>query len=110
MAQEKSRCDHSVVGLDDPDFALGSQHDDDAAADTNKNQAQTQTQHQTVGDDTLMSREIVENAKAKRPLAFYFTFFAINIIVFVFSLDATSLAVAIPVRPTYETSRFSCSL
>ncbi|KAJ5168933.1 uncharacterized protein N7482_004527 [Penicillium canariense] len=35
-------------------------------------------------------------SKTKKPLAFYLAFFAINIIVFVFSLDATSLAVAIP--------------
>lgn len=34
----------------------------------------------------------------KRPLNFYLAFLAINIVVFIFSLDSTGLSVAIPVR------------
>ncbi|POR38495.1 Uncharacterized protein TPAR_01304 [Tolypocladium paradoxum] len=41
---------------------------------------------------------IVASPPKKKPLAFHLAFLAINIIVFVFSLDATTLAVAIPVR------------
>ncbi|KAI5868184.1 MFS general substrate transporter [Durotheca rogersii] len=37
-----------------------------------------------------------EGTPAKKPLSFLLSFFAINILVFLYSLDATSLAVAIP--------------
>lgn len=38
--------------------------------------------------------------KAKKPLSFYMTFLALNICVFLVSLDATALSVAVPVSST----------
>jgi hypothetical protein len=38
--------------------------------------------------------------KAKKPLSFYMTFLALNICVLLVSLDATALAVAVPVSST----------
>ncbi|KAK5998602.1 MFS transporter L2 [Cladobotryum mycophilum] len=46
--------------------------------------------------DALIDPPIEGQRKKKKPLAFYLSFLAINIIVFVFSLDSTTLAVAIP--------------
>jgi hypothetical protein len=38
--------------------------------------------------------------KAKKPLSFHMTFLALNICVFLVSLDATALSVAVPVSST----------
>lgn len=51
-----------------------------------------------VGTDTDADAEAVgDGTTQKKPLGFYLSFLAINILVFLFSLDATTLAVAIPV-------------
>ena len=42
--------------------------------------------------------------KSKKPLSFYMTFLALNICVFLVSLDATALSVAVPVSSTLPTT------
>ena len=54
-------------------------------------------EEQAANDDEMLTCSDMEGSKAKKPLGFHLAFLAINIIVFVFSLDATSLAVATPV-------------
>ncbi|KAI6080944.1 MFS general substrate transporter [Hypoxylon rubiginosum] len=50
------------------------------------------------GIDVEMAADTTDDAatNSKKPLGFYLSFFAINILVFLFSLDSTSVAVAIP--------------
>ncbi len=43
---------------------------------------------------------LTNGGKAKKPLSFYMTFFALNICVLLVSLDATALSVAVPVSQT----------
>ena len=45
-----------------------------------------------------MAMEVERTTPTKKPLAFHIAFWGINVVSLVFSLDATTLAVAIPVR------------
>lgn len=51
------------------------------------------------GIEMEMAADATDDATTnnKKPIGFYLSFFAINILVFLFSLDSTSVAVAIPV-------------
>lgn len=55
------------------------------------------------GIDVEMAADTTDDAatNSKKPLGFYLSFFAINILVFLFSLDSTSVAVAIPVSSCF---------
>jgi hypothetical protein len=44
----------------------------------------------------------VRQPTKKKPINFYLAFVAINIACFIFSLDSTSLSVAIPVSPQFK--------
>ena len=50
-------------------------------------------------DQSLKTEPLDDDATEtdKKPLSFYLSFLALNIVVFIVSLDATALAVAIPV-------------
>ncbi|KAI1764223.1 MFS general substrate transporter [Hypoxylon sp. FL1150] len=50
------------------------------------------------GIDVEMAADTTDDAatNSKKPLGFYLSFFAINILVFLFSLDSTTVAVAVP--------------
>ena len=53
---------------------------------------------------------VMETTSTKKPPSFYFSFLALNLMVFVISLDATALNVAIPVcsiEPIFERKHYS---
>ena len=49
-----------------------------------------------------MALEVERTTPTKKPLAFHIAFWGINVVSLVFSLDATTLAVAIPVSLRYQ--------
>ena len=53
-----------------------------------------QTQH---GNMPIMSNGDAAPEKSKKPLSFWLSFVALNITVFIVSLDSAALAIAIPV-------------
>lgn len=52
---------------------------------------------EAIGVETEADTTEDDATTEKKSLGFYLSFFAINVLVFIYSLDATSLAVAIPV-------------
>lgn len=51
-----------------------------------------------------------QSGKKKKSLSFFLAFIALLLMVFLVSLDATTLAVAIPVRPYTTLDKHTCSL
>jgi len=52
-------------------------------------------------------KELAHAANAKKPLSFHMSFLALNLMVLLVSLDATALAVAIPVQLAHSHGRNS---
>lgn len=66
---------------------------DDAINNTEKISANVHAANESADEEGSIAER-----GGKRPLNFYLAFLAINIVVFIFSLDSTGLSVAIPVR------------
>lgn len=56
-----------------------------------------QSRQDYISNSQLPPALAMESKATKKPLAFYLSFIALNLMVFIISLDATALNVAIPV-------------